>query len=132
MPKVAKTATAKMPRAATTTKAKRQVADTKVVRETRSKKSSTTLGEKGPKRGLSSYMFFVKEQRETVKNEHPEADFKEVSKLVAEKWKQLSDKEKEPYKQMAAADKQRYESEKAANADNGTRMKSEETISDDE
>ncbi|KAG1445827.1 hypothetical protein G6F56_009775 [Rhizopus delemar] len=75
----------------------------------RSKKDADT-----PKRGLSAYMFFSKENRNTVKEENPEATFGELGKILGAKWKAMDEKEKEPYVEMAAKDKKRYEDEKAA------------------
>ncbi|KAG1468245.1 hypothetical protein G6F56_003947 [Rhizopus delemar] len=68
----------------------------------------------GPKRGLSAYMYFSKEQRSVVKEENPGATFGKLGKLLGEKWKSLSEEEKKPYTDLAATDKKRYEDEKAA------------------
>ncbi|KAF2135619.1 uncharacterized protein K452DRAFT_313839 [Aplosporella prunicola CBS 121167] len=67
-----------------------------------------------PKRGLSAYMFFANEQRESVRTENPGIKFGEVGKMLGEKWKALSEKQRAPYEAKAAADKKRYEDEKAA------------------
>ncbi|KMU85076.1 non-histone chromosomal protein 6 [Coccidioides immitis H538.4] len=66
-----------------------------------------------PKRGLSAYMFFAKEQRENVREENPGISFGQVGKLLGERWKALSDKQRAPYEEKAAADEKRYEDEKA-------------------
>ncbi|RMZ81875.1 hypothetical protein DV738_g1979, partial [Chaetothyriales sp. CBS 135597] len=66
-----------------------------------------------PKRGLSAYMFFANEQRETVREENPGITFGQVGKVLGDKWKALSEKQREPYEKKAAADKKRYEDEKA-------------------
>ncbi|RMD40096.1 hypothetical protein DV735_g5036, partial [Chaetothyriales sp. CBS 134920] len=66
-----------------------------------------------PKRGLSAYMFFANEQRETVREENPGISFGQVGKVLGDKWKALSEKQREPYEKKAAADKKRYEDEKA-------------------
>ncbi|KAL1957918.1 hypothetical protein VTO42DRAFT_5310 [Malbranchea cinnamomea] len=67
-----------------------------------------------PKRGLSAYMFFANEMRETVREENPGISFGQVGKILGERWKALSDKQRQPYENKAAADKKRYEEEKAA------------------
>jgi hypothetical protein len=66
-----------------------------------------------PKRGLSAYMFFANEQRDTVREENPGISFGQVGKVLGDKWKALSEKQREPYEKKAAADKKRYEEEKA-------------------
>ncbi|KAL8946687.1 MAG: hypothetical protein Q9222_006953 [Ikaeria aurantiellina] len=67
-----------------------------------------------PKRGLSAYMFFANENRESVREENPGISFGQVGKVLGEKWKALSEKQREPYEAKAATDKARYESEKAS------------------
>ncbi|EFY90852.1 hypothetical protein MHUMG1_06759 [Metarhizium humberi] len=69
---------------------------------------------RGPKRGLSAYMFFANEQRENVRAENPNITFGQVGKVLGERWKALNDKQRAPYEAKAAADKKRYEDEKAA------------------
>ncbi|KAF5125374.1 Non-histone chromosomal protein 6 [Metarhizium anisopliae] len=72
------------------------------------------IPERGPKRGLSAYMFFANEQRENVRAENPNITFGQVGKVLGERWKALNDKQRAPYEAKAAADKKRYEDEKAA------------------
>jgi len=67
-----------------------------------------------PKRGLSAYMFFANEQRETVREENPGITFGQVGKVLGDKWKALSEKQRVPYENKAKTDKERYEREKAA------------------
>ncbi|EXJ86711.1 non-histone chromosomal protein 6 [Capronia epimyces CBS 606.96] len=66
-----------------------------------------------PKRGLSAYMFFANDQRETVREENPGITFGQVGKVLGDKWKALNEKQREPYEKRAQADKKRYEDEKA-------------------
>ncbi|KAI9321336.1 high mobility group box domain-containing protein [Dichotomocladium elegans] len=68
----------------------------------------------GPKRGLSAYMFFSQEMRQTVKEENPDASFGAIGRILGEKWKAMSEAEKAPFVAKAEADKKRYEAEKAA------------------
>ncbi|KAI9301038.1 putative high-mobility group non-histone chromosomal protein [Cunninghamella echinulata] len=77
------------------------------------KKSRTKKDPSAPKRGLSAYMFFSQENRETVKTENPNATFGEIGKLLGEKWRTLEEEEKKKYVALAEKDKQRYEKEKA-------------------
>ncbi|RWQ96501.1 high mobility group box domain-containing protein [Paecilomyces variotii] len=67
-----------------------------------------------PKRGLSAYMFFANEQRESVREQNPGISFGQVGKVLGERWKALSDEDRRPYEEKAQADKKRYEDEKAS------------------
>ncbi|KAK9893524.1 hypothetical protein P389DRAFT_198779 [Cystobasidium minutum MCA 4210] len=72
-----------------------------------------------PKRALSAYMIFSNEQRQTVKEENPDATFGEMGKLLGARWKEMDDNAKKPYVAKAEVEKQRYEREKAAYASGG-------------
>eukprot|EP01062_Namystynia_karyoxenos_P071802 TRINITY_DN67538_c0_g1_i1.p1 TRINITY_DN67538_c0_g1~~TRINITY_DN67538_c0_g1_i1.p1 ORF type:complete len:270 (+),score=106.02 TRINITY_DN67538_c0_g1_i1:87-812(+) len=65
-----------------------------------------------PKRPLSAYFFYMQDMREelsgTVKG------VAEFTKVVAARWKDMSEEEKKKYTERAAADKQRYADEMAA------------------
>lgn len=73
------------------------------------KKKKTKKDPNAPKKGLSAYMFFVKDTRQEIKEQNPDATFGEIGKLLGEAWKKLEDKSK--YEEMAKQDKVRYESE---------------------
>ncbi|CAO3642016.1 unnamed protein product [Cunninghamella blakesleeana] len=77
-------------------------------KKTRSKKDP-----EAPKRGLSAYMIFSKENRERIKSENPDATFGQIGKLLGEAWKNLDDEGKQKYNKLAEDDKKRYENEKA-------------------
>ncbi|XP_067830792.1 HMG domain-containing protein 4a isoform X2 [Heptranchias perlo] len=51
------------------------------------------------KKNMSAYQLFCKEYRINIVAEHPGIDFGELSKKLAEVWKQLPDKEKQIWKQ---------------------------------
>ncbi|KAL9130882.1 MAG: hypothetical protein Q9217_001032 [Psora testacea] len=67
-----------------------------------------------PKRGLSAYMFFANENRDSVREENPGISFGQVGKVLGERWKALNATQRTPYEAKAKADKERYESEKAS------------------
>ena len=71
-----------------------------------------------PKRGLSAYMFFANEQRDTVREEDPGINSGQVGKILGEKWKALGDKQRQLYEAKAIADNERYQKEKAKYAAN--------------
>eukprot|EP01120_Amphizonella_sp_Union-15-10_P013790 TRINITY_DN6497_c0_g1_i1.p1 TRINITY_DN6497_c0_g1~~TRINITY_DN6497_c0_g1_i1.p1 ORF type:complete len:343 (+),score=68.65 TRINITY_DN6497_c0_g1_i1:95-1123(+) len=66
-----------------------------------------------PKRAVSAYMVFCKDQRPVIRTENPKISITEISRKVANAWKELTDEEKEPYIQKALEDKIRYEKELA-------------------
>jgi len=67
-----------------------------------------------PKRGLSAYMFFAQENRDSVRNENPDISFGQIGKILGERWKNMTDKDKAQYDAKATKDKERYEAEKRA------------------
>ncbi|KFP73042.1 HMG domain-containing protein 4, partial [Acanthisitta chloris] len=58
-------------------------------------------GEKPKKKNMSAYQVFCKEYRTNIVSEHPGIDFGELSKKLAEVWKQLPEKDKLIWKQKA-------------------------------
>ncbi|KAJ3438390.1 high mobility group protein [Anaeramoeba flamelloides] len=64
-----------------------------------------------PKRNLSAYFFYVREQRTNVQRENPELKISEISRLIAQGWKNLSETERGPYHSLANEDKIRYKKE---------------------
>jgi hypothetical protein len=71
----------------------------------------------GPKRGLTAYIYFCKDHRDTLKEEQPELSTKEITTGLGKKWKELTDDEKVPFVKLAANDKTRYEKEKETYVD---------------
>ncbi|KFZ24695.1 hypothetical protein V502_00833 [Pseudogymnoascus sp. VKM F-4520 (FW-2644)] len=66
-----------------------------------------------PIRDLSAYMFFAKEQRDSVRDENPGITFGQIGKVLGYRWKALNEKQRAPYEAKAALDKKRYKDEKA-------------------
>ncbi|PKY45918.1 hypothetical protein RhiirA4_401798 [Rhizophagus irregularis] len=126
MPKAAKsiTATTKLNRKATT---KQKVDTAKKTTRRSAKKDSSD-----PKRNLTAYMFFSMEYREKVRQDHPNATFGEIGKLLGKKWKDMSEKEKIPYVNKAEEDKKRYEKEKAAIGESKAAASDQDAEMDDE
>ncbi|BBN02046.1 upstream-binding transcription factor [Marchantia polymorpha subsp. ruderalis] len=60
------------------------------------------------KRPMTPFMMWCKEQRHQVKEENPDASFAEMSRLLSEKWKSVSDVEKEPYVERYKIEKDVY------------------------
>lgn len=63
------------------------------------------------KNSVPAYSFFTQEWNVKVAAEHPELSFGDKSKLVGEKWRNLSAKDKSKYEKLAAKDKKRYQDE---------------------
>jgi len=60
-----------------------------------------------PKRPLTAYMFFTKERRTEYAKEHPEMKFGDLSKGLAEVWKNLGPVEKANFETMHEKDKKK-------------------------
>ncbi|XP_007952174.1 HMG domain-containing protein 4 [Orycteropus afer afer] len=65
------------------------------------KEKERERGEKPKKKNMSAYQVFCKEYRVTIVADHPGIDFGELSKKLAEVWKQLPEKDKLIWKQKA-------------------------------
>ncbi|XP_040215488.1 HMG domain-containing protein 4 isoform X2 [Rana temporaria] len=68
---------------------------------TTEKKKKKEEVEKPKKKNMSAYQVFSKEYRSSIIAEHPGIDFGELSKKLAEVWKQLPEKDKLVWKQKA-------------------------------
>jgi len=66
-----------------------------------------------PKRAMSAYMFFVKENRKHIKAQHPEMTFAEVGKALGHAWKHCNQEHRTKYYKLAEKDKARAEKERA-------------------
>lgn len=62
-----------------------------------------------PKRPNTNYLIFSNEIRESISKANPEAKMGEISKIISEKWKGLSDDDRQKYSDKASKDKDRYE-----------------------
>lgn len=83
----------------------------KTVKKTAKKTSKSVKKKKdpaAPKKNCSSYIFFCKDMRESVKSENPGLKGTEITKEIANLWKKLEEDDKGPFIEKAEADKQRY------------------------
>ena len=94
--------------------------------EEKGRRSRVKQERTGPKRPLSSYMYFCQDQRDAIKTANPNMNGKEITSELGRVWKSLSDEAKIPHESKAATDKLRFESEKAqlAGAKSETKTKS--------
>eukprot|EP00522_Entomoneis_paludosa_P008598 CAMPEP_0172442372 /NCGR_PEP_ID=MMETSP1065-20121228/2822_1 /TAXON_ID=265537 /ORGANISM="Amphiprora paludosa, Strain CCMP125" /LENGTH=905 /DNA_ID=CAMNT_0013192211 /DNA_START=91 /DNA_END=2808 /DNA_ORIENTATION=- len=67
-----------------------------------------------PKKAQTAYILYASKMRSTVKEDNPDASFGELTKIVSERFKALSDEERKKWDDRADADKQRYKTEMAS------------------
>ena len=61
------------------------------------------------KRHRTAFSFFTQERRNTIAQNNPNLGFGQISKLVGQEWKSLTDKAKAKYKKQETADRKRYD-----------------------
>ncbi|XP_041121520.1 nucleolar transcription factor 1 [Polyodon spathula] len=94
-----------------------------------SKKNSTfKVGSDKPKRPISAMFIFSEEKRHKLQEEHPELAESQLTRLLARRWNDLSDKKKEKYKRLEAAVK--ADSEKKELEERGHLPESPKTAED--
>lgn len=89
----------------------------------------------GPKRPMSAYLYFCKDEREKIKEEHPDMKAKDVTSEMGARWKKLTAAQKAPYEELQKADKERYENEKGTSEvskDNGRVARSKAPVKEAE
>ena len=64
------------------------------------------------KKPRTAFSFYTKDRRAQIQSDNPKASFGEISKIVAQKWRALSDKELSKYTKMETEDKERYSKER--------------------
>jgi hypothetical protein len=64
-----------------------------------------------PKRGLSAFMFYIRERHKPIKDAEPNISFGEIGKKIGLEWGSLTYGEKARFQKLAVADKARYEKE---------------------
>ena len=65
----------------------------------------------GPKRALTSFLYFSNAKRGEIKARHPEYSIGDIAKELGVMWKTATAEDKEPFEAMAAEDKLRYQRE---------------------
>ena len=81
--------------------------------ESNPKKKTEKKSPTGPKRGMTSYIFFCQQNRAIVKTDEPDFDAKDVTRELGRRWSALSETEKAPFVKLAEEDKLRYEKERS-------------------
>lgn len=75
------------------------------------KKARKAKDKNAPKKALSAFMFFCNSERSKIRAEQPSLSITEVSKILGERWKELSSDDKKPFEEQAKEDKERYSEE---------------------
>ena len=76
---------------------------------------------KAPKRALSAWIIYTNEQRPKFKANNPDKSTTELTTLMSQEWRNMTDTDKKKYEDLAAVDKERYMKEKEefeSNSDN--------------
>jgi high mobility group protein B1 len=64
-----------------------------------------------PKPSVNAYIHFSRDNRDEVKEENPSSKASDITKIIAQKWKEADEDLKQEYKEKAEQDKVRYEKE---------------------
>ena len=76
------------------------------------KKNKKVKDPKAPKRGLTAWIIYTTEQRPKFKAENPEKSNTELTTLMSQEWRNMTDGDKKKYTDLAIVDKERYMKEK--------------------
>jgi len=85
------------------------------------KKNKKMKNPKAPKRALSAWIIYTNEQRPKFKADNPEKSTTELTTLMSQEWRNMTDSDKKKYEDLAVVDKERYMKEKdefKSNSDN--------------
>ncbi|TVU30086.1 hypothetical protein EJB05_21692 [Eragrostis curvula] len=82
-------------------------------RRRRRKKKLSTTDPRHPKPNRSGYNFFFQDQHRILKPQYPGQD-RLISKMIGERWNNLSPEEKAVYQERGVQDKERYRTQLAA------------------
>jgi uncharacterized protein (DUF736 family) len=63
------------------------------------------------KRPLSAYILFCRDQRNSIKESHPEYKVTDITKELGVQWRNISEKDKKYYENLASKEKSRYQNE---------------------
>jgi len=66
------------------------------------------LKTKRPKKVLSAYMIFVRENRSLISESNPQLSALEIMKEVGQRWQDLTEPERQSYLEKSNRDKKRY------------------------
>ncbi|XP_036407178.1 transcription factor A, mitochondrial isoform X2 [Megalops cyprinoides] len=76
-------------------------------------KSLSTTSVQPPKKPLSGYMRFVKQQQPVVVRQYPDVSVVEVVRKIAQQWRMLTPEQKKPFDEASVAARKQYKVEMA-------------------
>ena len=86
-----------------------------------------------PKRASTAWIFYTSEMRIKLREENPDKKMTELTTIMSEMWRNLSDEDKEPYRILEGNDRKRYKLEKDeydsnsdSNSDSDTKKKTKD------
>jgi len=65
-----------------------------------------------PKKASTAWIFYTTETRIKLRDENPDKKMTELTTIMSEMWRNLSDEDKEPYRILEGNDRKRYKLEK--------------------
>ena len=89
----------------------KKVKSTSSTKSLSSPKQKKLKDENAPKRPKSAYMFFAEKKRPEIREEQPDLKMTEISKVIGERWKEVTPESKAKYAKKAEKDKERYQEE---------------------
>lgn len=98
----------------------------------KSKKVKKVKNPNAPKRALSAWIIFTNEQRHKFKSENPNSSTTELTTLMSQEWRNMTDEDKKKYEDLAEVDKQRYMKEKEEYESNSDSENSENSGNESE
>tara|TARA_B100000902_G_scaffold318447_1_gene310373 strand:+ start:331 stop:918 length:588 start_codon:yes stop_codon:yes gene_type:complete len=75
------------------------------------KKQKKKKDPNAPKRASSAWIFYTSEKRSELHEENPDKKMTELTTIMSEMWRNLTDEEKKPYKDLETKDRERYKLE---------------------
>ena len=96
------------------------------------KKNKKVKDPKAPKRALSAWIIFTTEQRPNFKENNPDKSNTELTTLMSQEWRLMTDSDKKKYEDLANVDKERYMKEKEEYESNSESENSENSESESE
>lgn len=80
----------------------------KVTKKVKEPKAKKVKDPNAPKKPSGAYMWFCKDRRDEIKQEHPGWGVTDIGKQLGKMWKETDDEDKKQYYAQAELDKERY------------------------
>ena len=80
----------------------------------RTKNKKKVVDQNKPKRPLTAFMRYSATRRSVIRGENPQHSMIDISKIIGEEWRNLSDEDKRPFHDAAEKDHDVYKAKKKA------------------